>query len=78
MSIREYAMECEHTSGEVWTPVGLYAIDGTNDRIVRCRDCGKHGEDSRGNLTCRLFEDFVHSTEPDGFCDRAEVMDDGD
>lgn len=39
---REYVIECEHTSGDVWTPVGLYAIDGTNPRVVRCWDC-KHG-----------------------------------
>ena len=74
---REYVIICDHISGDVWTPLHLFAVDGMNDRVVRCRDCGRHGEDSRGGLTCRLFEDFVHATEPDGFCDRAEVTSDG-
>ena len=75
---REYAIECDHISGDVWTPVHLFAVDGMNDHVIRCRDCRLHGEDSRGGLTCRLFADFVHSTEPDGYCHRAEVRRDGD
>lgn len=36
---REYVIECEHTAGDVWTPVGLFAIDGEEPRVTRCRDC---------------------------------------
>lgn len=39
---REYVIRCEHTAGSVWTPVGLYAIDGEDPRVTRCRDCVWH------------------------------------
>lgn len=78
MATREYAIECELASGDVWTPVGLYAIDGVNQRVIRCSECGLRGSDAEGGLTCRRWPESIHSTDPHGFCSWAEVMSDGD
>lgn len=66
---REYVIRCEHTAGSVWTPVGLYAIDGEDPRVVRCGDCAHYHERFNG---CDEFGDesrgeFV-TVEPGGFC----------
>ena len=60
---REYVIRCEHTSGDVWTPVGLYAIDGEEPRVVRCRDCAHHD----GGNCCTLLE-FCTVGIDAGFC----------
>ena len=53
---REYVLMCEHTSGDVWSPERLYAIDGSDDRIVRCRDCAHHEPESDRTVRCTLLE----------------------
>ena len=36
---REFILECQYIGGKVWTPDGLYALEGANEEVIRCRDC---------------------------------------
>ena len=68
---REYAIECADMGAGVWSPHGLWAREGANDRIVRCRDC-RHARERNGRLVCHVRPMTCHVTEPDGFCHRGE------
>lgn len=54
--------------------------------IVRCRDCAKAEHDyvyrfdgsKSYELTCKRFENFLHVTQPDGFCAWSERRSDHD
>lgn len=61
---REFILECQYVGGKVWTPDGLYALEGQNEEVVRCMDCKDYG-DCMGTPWCWEFD---HGTQPDGFC----------
>lgn len=68
---REYVIECDKVSGDVWSPRGLFAYEGVNDQIIRCAACGLSGHDAHGGLTCDRYPESRHDTDPRGFCHAA-------
>lgn len=36
---REYVIECDHVTGDVWSPAYLFVDESVAHEVVRCRDC---------------------------------------
>lgn len=71
---REYVIRCEHTAGSVWTPVGLYAIDGEDPRVTRCGMCAHYEE---GEVSgCALLDFATEGMAASGFCAWGEERED--
>ena len=73
MGRAEFVMTCEDMGAGVWSPDGLFAHEGVNERIIRCRDCAYA---RFGAQACALLDEseemFWVCVEPDGFCSWGE------
>lgn len=65
---REYVVECEHITENVWWPAKNYVQDNGNNigyfRVVRCDDCKWYDDESE---SCTQFQSLPYG-------DRVEVM----
>lgn len=60
---REYVIECDHVTGDVWSPTHLFVDESVAHEVVRCRDC-----EHMLLGWCDLLEFKAPDMEEHGFC----------